>query len=155
MRETQALHLENVMQKHIHYTKYEVALPLMKVHRSTLKNLSMYDVFLLKLNVFECIMIEEDNICARLQLKRYEGSYALTIIQTDQERIVSDKHPKRKIIKFSFGTYPMKHLAIGESLRIEDFDTEKVVLIVDKKKIAEGILMSVENEIAVKVSRVL
>lgn len=155
MRETQALHLENVMQKHIRYAEYEVALPLMKVQRSTLKKLRVNDVFLLKLNLLECIMIEEGRICARLQLKACEGTYALTIIQTEQETIVSDKNPKRKMIKFSFGAYPMKHLTIGESLNMDLFDTEKIALIVNEKKIAEGSLINVENEIAVKVNRVL
>ena len=150
--ETQAVHLAQMMQNRIHNPQYELALPFVKIRKSTLKKLKMNDVLLLEMNVLEFILLEEDVICADLTLQRVEGSDVIVITCLHNKTIVSNESHKYETIKLSFGKYQMKSLEVGKSLAFTLFDLEKIMLISDDKKIAEGSLVNVDNELAIKIN---
>ncbi len=150
--ETQALHLAKMMQKYTHNPQYELALPFVRIRRSTLKKLSMNDVLLLEMNVLEFILVEGDVIYADLTLQRVEGSYVIVITHLHDKAIVPNENHKYKTIKLSFGKCQMKSFEVGKSLALTQFDLEKIMLISDDKKIAEGSLVNVDNELAIKIN---
>ena len=150
--ETQALHLAQMMQKHIHSTQYELALPFVRIRRSTLKKLSKNDVLLLEMNVLAFILLEGDVICADLTLQRVEGNDVIVITDVHNKAIVANESHKYETIKLSLGKCQMKSFEVGESLALTLFDLEKIMLIWDDKKIAEGSLVNVDNELAIKIN---
>lgn len=150
--ETQALHLAQMMQKHIHNLQYELALPFVRIRRATLKKLSMKDILLLEMNVLEFILLEGDVICADLTLQRVEESDVIVVKNLHHKSIVSHESHKYKTIKLSFGKCQIKSLELGKSLELTHFDLEKIMLISDDKKIAEGSLVNVDNELAMKIN---
>lgn len=150
--ETQALHLAKMMQNHTHYPQYELALPLVSVRSSKLKKLSLNDVLLLDFKVLEFILIEGANICADLVLQRAEDSHVIIITHLHRKTILSNESHKFKTVKLSFGECQIKNSEVGDTLDMTQFDLGKVTLIADEKKIAEGSLINVDNEIAVKIN---
>lgn len=150
--ETQALHLAKMMQKHIHFPQYELALPFVRVRSAKLKKLSVNDVLLLDLKVLEFILIEGDRICADLVLQQVEGRHVIAITHLHQKALSSNENKKFETLKLSFGKFSIKSVEVGERLDIAQFDLEKIMLIVEDKKIAEGSLLNVDNEVAVKIN---
>ncbi len=144
--------MTKMMQKHIHTSQYELALPFVRIRRSTLKKLSVNDVLLLDVNVLEFILLEGDVIYADLILQRVEGSYLIVITQLHNKAIESNESHKHATIKLSFGKCQMKSFDLGKSLELTQFDLEKIMLISDEKKIAEGSLVNVDNELALKIN---
>jgi len=149
--ETQAAHLAKMMQKHIHNTQYELALPLVSIRRSKLKKLSVNDVLLLDVSVLEFILLEGDVLCADLVLQRVEGKDVVVITHLHTKMIVSNERYKYETIKLSFGKCQMKSFEVGDSLALTQFDLEKIMLIWDDKKIAEGSLVNVDHALALKI----
>ena len=153
--ETQALHLAKMMKSYIHTVQYELALPLVTVRSSKLKKLSVKDVLLLDLKVLEFVLIDGDTICADLVLKNVDGRYVTEITHLHKKTIPSNDSNKYETIKFSFGECQMKNLEVGNSLDMAQFDLEKITLIQGDKKIAEGSLVNSDNEVAVKINKVM
>ena len=152
-RETQALHLAQMMQNYIPSPRYELALPLVKIRSSKLKKLSADDVLLLDLKALEFILIEEDFICAELAVQKFEGNFVMVIKHIHKELILLNNHHKCETVKLSLGECHMNVLEVGNSLDISLYDLEKITLIVDNKKKAEGSLVNVDNKIAMKINR--
>ena len=112
----------------------------------------MNDVLLLGVNVLEFILLEEDVIYADLTLQRVEGSYLIVITHLHNKAIASNESQKYETIKLSFGKCQMKSFEVGSGLELAQFSLEKIMLILDKKKIAEGSLVNVDNELALKIN---
>ena len=153
--ETQAFHLAKMMQDHTHYPKYELALPLVSVRSKKLKNLSLDDVLLLGLNVLEFVLMNAETICANVVLKEMENIHELEIVHTDEDRVYLLDSKKYDILKLSFGTVQSKVLEVGETIDITHIDLGKVTLLSENKKLAEGLLINVDNEIAIKIDKVI
>ena len=153
--ETQALHLAKMMQSYIHTAQYELALPLVTVRSSKLKKLSVKDVLLLDLKVLEFVLIEGESICADLVLKNVDGTYVTEITLLHKKTISSNDSNKYETIKLSFGECHMKNMEVGNRLDMAQFDLEKITLMLGDKKIAEGSLVNSDNEIAVKINKVI
>ncbi len=151
-RETQALHLAKMMQDHIPYLRYELALPLCRVRSSKLKKLSTNDVLLLDIKVLEFVLIEGDFICAELVVQRVDGNFVIVITHLHKELILLNDHNKYETVKLSLGECHMNGLEVGNKIDISLYDLEKIMLIVDNKKRAEGSLVNVDNELAVKIN---
>ena len=151
-RKTQALHLAQMMQKHLHNPQYELALPFVRIRRSTLKKLSVNDVLLLDVNVLAFILLEGNVIYADLTLQRVEGSDVIVITHLHNKMIESNESHKHETIKLSLGKCQMKSFEVGESVELTLFDLEKIMLISNEKKIAEGSLVNVDNELSLKIN---
>jgi hypothetical protein len=154
-RETQALHLAKIMQDHIKGPSYEFALPLVMVSNKKLKKLSVDNVLLTGFDTLDCILIDEDEICANLQLKKVQNLYSTEIIDLQRSPIESSDSKKYEILKFSFGRVHSKVLEPGQIIDITHLDLESVDLVLNDQTIAEGSLVNVDDEIAIKIKRVL
>ena len=112
----------------------------------------MKDVLLLEMDALEFILLEGDVICADLTLQRVEGSDVIVVKHLQNKAIVSNEGHKYKTIKLSLGKCQMKSLELEKSLELTQFDLEKIMLITDEKKIAEGSLVNVENALAIQIN---
>ena len=153
--ETQAFHLAKMMQDHTHYPKYELALPLVSVRSKKLKNLSLDDVLLLGLNVLEFVLMDAESMCGNVVLKDMENIHELEIIHMDEDTSYPIDSKKYDTLKLSFGIVQSKVLDLGHRIDITQLDLKKVDLMVEDKKLAEGSLINVDNEIAIKIDKVI
>ena len=154
-RETQALHLAKMMQDHIKGPSYEFALPLVMISNKKLKKLSVEKILLTGFDALEYILIDKDGIRANMQLKKLQNAYNTEIVDLQRSSIEQYDSKKYEIVKFSFGRVHSKVLEPGHMIDITHIDLESVNLIVNDKTIAEGTLVNVDDEIAIKIKRVL
>ncbi|PHS40616.1 MAG: hypothetical protein COB07_03685 [Sulfurovum sp.] len=153
--ETQAFHLAKMMQDHTLYPKYELTLPLVAVRSKKMEDLFPDDVLLLGLNVLEFVLMDSESICANVVLKDRENIHELEIIHLEEDVVKTIDSKKYKILKISFGTVQSKVLEEGETIDITHIALEKVTLWSENKKLAEGSLINVDNEIAIKIDKVI
>lgn len=153
--ETQAFHLAKIMQNHTHYPKYELILPIVAVRSKKIKNLFLDDVLLLGLNELEFILIDAESLCANVVLKKMKNIYELEIIHLEKDTIKPVDSKKYETLKLSFGSVQSKVLEVGATIDITHIDLEKITLFSENKKLAEGSLINVDNEIAIKINKVI
>ena len=153
--DTQALHLAKIMQDHIKGPSYEFALPLVMVSHKKLKKLSVDNVLLTGFDKMDCILIKEDEVCADLQLKKAQNLYNTQIVHLHRSPIKKPDSKKYETLKFLFGRVHSKVLEPGQIIDITHIDLESVSLILNGQTIAEGSLANVDDEIAIKIKRVL
>ena len=153
--ETQAFHLAKMMQDHTLYPKYELTLPLVTIRSKKIKNLFLNDVLLLGLNVLEFVLMDTERICANVVLKDIENIHELEIINLDEDTLYPIDSKKYEALKLSFGTVQSKVLEVGHTIDITHIDLGKVSLVSEDKKLAEGSLINVDNEIAIKIDKVI
>lgn len=153
--ETQAFHLAKMMQDHTHYPKYELALPLVSIRSKNLKKLSLDDVLLLGLNVLEFVLMDAESMCANVVLKDMENIHELEIVHLDEDTVYPVDSKKYDTLRLSFGTVQSKVLEVGETIDITHIDLGYVTLLSENKKLAEGSLINVDNEIAIKIEKVI
>ncbi len=149
--ETQALHLARIMQRHMHTPSYEVVLPLVMVQSKKLKKLSVDDVLLTGFDKLEILLIDGDIICANMQLKQTGAASEIAISKLTKETIKQCDSKKYETLKISFGSVQMKALELGQTIDITHIDLEKVTLVLKDKTIAEGFLVTVDEEIAIQI----
>jgi len=152
--EAQAFRLAKMMQNHADYPKYELALPLIMVRSNKLKRLSVEDVLLVGFDTLEFLLIDGDTICANIRLKQKGNMYGAEIINLKTDTIEPINSKKYKILNISFGTVQTKELEVGIMIDITHIDLEKVKLVLAGETIAEGSLVNVDEEIAIKIKKV-
>lgn len=153
--ETQAFGLFEMMQNHTCYLAYELVLPLVMVRSSKLKKLSVNDIVLTGFDTLEFLLIEGDTIRAHLVLKYIDDKYRIEIIDLAQEKCLSSESKRHANIKFSLGTVQIKTLEVGQGIDVAQLDMENINLVLENKNIAKCSLVCVDNEIAVKIDKVL
>ena len=154
MNETQALRLTQMVQKHAAHKSYELALPLVEVRSDKLKKLSVGDVFLLGLESLELILVDEEAIYARVILKKLRSNHYLELIELRKEQVDKAKRKKFAKLRFSCGEVKIQTLKVGHNIEMAQIDLENVNLVLDNKYVAVGSLISVDDEIAVKIDKV-
>lgn len=152
--ETQAYHLAKMMLEQTRYPKYELTLPLVAVRSSKLKKLAVDDVLLLGLRVLEFVLMDGERSCAKLLLRQSENIHELEIIDFPKEPIKQLDSKKYKTLKLSFGSVQSKVLEAGHRIDITQLDLMKVALVLEGKTIAEGSLVTVDEEIAIQIKKV-
>ena len=153
--ETQAFYLAKMMQEHTRYPKYELSLPLVAVSNSKLKKLAVDDVLLLGLDVLEFVLMDGERICANLLLKQMENMHEIEIYNLDIASYRQIDSKKYKTLNCSFGTVQSKVLEVGHRIDITHMDLNKVDLVVEGIKLAEGSLVNVDEEISIKIDKVI
>lgn len=154
--ETQAVHLEKMMQKHKLYPEYELALFPIQVKKNALKKLSGGDLFLLGLHSLEMILLEEGTIIsANVVLNESGNSSKLKIIDIYKSTVEQTDSKKYEIVKISFGVLQSRKLEVGHMIEIAQLNLQEVSLYVDGKNIAKGSLVNVDEEIAVQIDEVM
>ena len=155
MNETQALRLAQMVQKHATHKSYELALPLVEVRSDKLKKLSVGDVFLLGLDSLALILIDGETIYASVVLKKLRSNHYLELIEVKKEQVDKAKHKKFVKLRFSCGEVKIQTLKVGHSIEMAQIDLENINLVLENKQLAVGSLISVDDEIAVKIDKVM
>ena len=154
-RENQALRLAQMMQNKVTaYPSYELALPLVEVGYTKLKKLSVDDVVLLGLDDLAFVLIDNENICAELAVKVIDESCYLEIINIDKQLIKSTNSKKYQTLKISLGKLQSRKLDVGYRIDITQRPLEDVTVMVEGNKYANGSLINVDGELAVKIDKV-
>ena len=154
MNETQAVRLAKMVQRHGTHKSYLLALPLVTVQSDTLKKLSVGDVFLLGLESLELILIDKETIYARVVLKKLRSKHYLELIELKEEQSTSSKRKKHVNLCFSCGEVKIQTLKVGHTIEMTQVDLAHINVVLENKNIAVGSLISVDNEIAVKIDKV-
>ena len=150
---TQANRLSELMQKKGHLPTYELALPLVTVQSSSLKELSSEDVLLLGLNRLVCVLIKDNNVCANVVLKKQNKRHILEVIEVKDRAIPYDSKKYEKL-KLSFGMIQSRVISVGHTIDMAQINIKKVALLLKEKKIATASLINVDGEIAVQIDKV-
>ncbi len=152
--ETQANRLAELMQQKGSLPSYELALDLVAVRSSSLEKLDTNSVLVLELNDLECVLIENNVICATVTLVKTSNRYAIKILKIKKEAILDNNSKKYEVLKLLFGEIQSRTLSVGHTIDVTQVDFEKVALIHKEKKIATGLLITVDEKIAVKIDKV-
>lgn len=152
--ETQANRLAELMQHKGNLPSYELALDLVAMRSSSLEKLDTNSILVLELNDLECILIENNVICARVSLVKISNRYAIKILKLKKEVILDNSSKKYETLKLLFGEIRSRTLSVGHTIDVTQVDFEKVDLIHKEKKIATGLLISVDEKICVKIDKV-
>jgi len=150
----QTNHLAKMMQEYKFHPEYELALPLFQVKKSALKKLLEEDVLLLGLYDLELILIKKGQVCASVSRDDNKTNHKLTITNLHQERAKEKNTKKYEILKCFFGTVQSRRLKVGHTVDISGMNIEEVALIAGEINIAQGILIRVDDEIAIQIKKV-
>lgn len=154
--ETQANRLAEMIQDRIHYPAYELALPLVEVRRSKLKKLEIDDVLLTGFDRLECILLEGSNVCARTAFGYAGKRSILEIVHLSDDSMEQRSDTKKyKTVKCSFGIVKSKVLEPKHIIDIAHIDLQQVTIFSEDQKIAEGLLVKVDAEIAIQIKKVI
>ena len=152
--ETQALHLANMMQKHVSYPTYELTLPLVKVRNNKLKKLNENDLLLTGIDRLELLLMNGNTIYATMRLRMLKNAHGAEIVHVAEDTIEQYDSKKYKTLNISFCRVQSKVLELGSTIDTTYLDLEKVSLSVEGKTIAEGSLVNVDEEIAIQIKKV-
>jgi len=152
--ETQANALASLVQKKNSFKKYELILPLFQVKQSILKKLEVGNVLLLGLNGLILFLVSESEICASVKIVREKNIYKLKINNIQKNMLTQRYTEKYQTIKCSFGFIQSKKLEVGNKISTKDINFKKTRLFVKEKNLAEAILVKINNEIALEVTKV-
>ncbi len=152
--ETQAVHLEKMMQEHKLYPEYELTLPPFFVKSKVLKKLSVDDVLLLGLNALDFILMSNGKICAKVEFLEEDNSQKIKIIYLEKDSLKQLNTKKYEKVKCLFSILQVRELKVGQKLSIEQLDLQDVKLFVNDVYIAVGTLIEVDDEIAIQIKKV-
>jgi hypothetical protein len=145
--QTQACRLTQMMQASKHYKCYELTLPLVMVESKALQNIVIDDVWLLNLETFSVLVLDEERVIAELRLTSIGESYRFDVVKLVENNV---EH-----IKLSFGMIAREKLTLDTHIEVQDIDFQKVHIIDRKTVIAEASLVTVSHKIAVKIDKVI
>ncbi len=152
--ETQSIHLAKMMQKNKLYPEYELTLPFLLVKKNSLKKLSKGDVLLLGDANFNLKLLKEDGSFGNVEIEESRNSRKIQIVNIQKEIEVSDHSKKYEIVKCTFDFLQSRSFEVGHKIDISSIDLGKVNLLIGKKKLAEGKLVNVDEEIAIEITKV-
>lgn len=153
--ENQALRLAQMMQNNVTaLPSYELVLPLVEVGRSKLKKLAEDDILLLGFHDLKFGLMEDESICANMILKVIGERSYLEISEIDKQTVRSYNSKKYQALKISFGKIQSRKLDVGYRIDITQRALQDVILIVEGNKYANGSLVNVDGELAVKIDKV-
>lgn len=152
--ETQSLQLTDMVVKRKLYPEYELFLPSILVKNSSLKKLSKGDIFLLGDNCLNIKLVKDENFFANLKIEQHETKLSVEILTIEKYAPLVNDSKKYETIKLSFGFLQSRVFEVGYKINIASIDLGKVDLMIKNKTIAKGKLVSVDEEIAVEVTKV-
>ncbi len=152
--ETQANALASLVQTKKRYPEYELILPPFEIKQSSLKKLDVADVLLIGLDTLILYFVSDNEICAQLQIVNEENIYKLKITNLGKDTLKQYNTKKYEQIKCSFGMFQSRKLEEDYRVSISQFNLQKINLFVQEKKIAEGKLVKVDDEIAIEIIKV-
>lgn len=152
---TQANRLEQLVQEKSDVPIYELALPLVMVHKSMIKTLEKNDVIILGLDILECILLKKNQVYSNLMLKNKNNSMIFELNTMIKETNMSSYSKKYETLKVSFGTIDYESIKIGNTIDLAVLNFENVDLVLNHEIIATASLVNVNDEIAVEINKVI
>jgi hypothetical protein len=152
--ETQSLHLVKMMQKRKLYPEYELILPFLLVKKNSIKKLSKGDILLVGDDRLNLKLLKDDGSFANVEIEESENSRKIKIIDIQIDTVLSDHSKKYEIVKCSFDFLQSRTFEVDHKIDISSVNLKKVNLIVKNKKVAEGSLVNVDEEIAIEITKV-
>jgi len=152
--ETQSLHLVKMMQKRKLYPEYELILPFLLVKKNSIKKLSKGDILLVGDDRLNLKLLKDDGSFANVEIEESENSRKIKIIDIQIDTGLSDHSKKYEIVKCSFGFLQSRIFEVDHKIDISSVNLKKVNLIIKNKKVAEGSLVNVDEEIAIEITKV-
>ncbi len=149
----QADRLEEMMSRHPLFRDYTLELPVVRIRRNTLKQLAINDVLLLHMDLLRlCIYMSGQYVAdaTLLACGRYRMIRCLPPLPAEK---VQEKG-KYESLHCLLGSFKSKSVEAGMEIDIEGIGLNKVSLVHKGKTIAGGMLVNVNNEIAVKIEKV-
>lgn len=153
--ESQAQRLAEMVQDRIYYPAYELAFPFLEVRRSKLKKLSVDDILLTGFDTLELVLTEGKSICAKVAFVYVGNMPKIEIVHVFKETTGHYDSKKYKILHCSFGAVKSKVLELKHTIDIAHIDLEQVTLSSEGKMIAQGVLVNVDEEIAIQIKKVI
>jgi hypothetical protein len=152
--ETQSLHLVKMMQKRKLYPEYELILPCLLVKKNSIKKLSKGDILLVGDDRLNLNLLKDDGSFANVEIEEGENSRKIKIIDIQIYTGLSDHSKKYEIVKCSFDFLQSRTFEVDHKIDISSVNLKKVNLIIKNKKVAEGSLVNVDEEIAIEITKV-
>jgi hypothetical protein len=137
-----------MMQKHKLYPEYELTLPFLLVKKNSLKKLSKGDVLLLGDANLNLKLLKEDGSFGNVEIEESRNSRKIKIVNIQKQTELPSQ------IKCSFDFLQSRSFEVGHKIDISSIDLGKVNLLIEKKKLAEGKLVNVDEEIAIEITKV-
>lgn len=152
--ETQADSLASLVEKKKPYPEYELVFPFFQVKQSALKKLLVDDILLLGLSHMDLSLLFEGTLCASVSLCTEDNNEKIKITYLQKDTLKQEHTKKYKILKCSFGSVQIRKLEIGHKASVAQLDLEKTDLFVNDTQIAAGRLITVDDEIAIQITKV-
>lgn len=153
--ETQSVHLQKMMQQHKRYPEYELALPLFSIKKKNLKKTAQGDVLLLGLDFLDLVLLKEGEVCAKLTVESVADSVKLRIISLIEESVNKHDSKKYENILSIFTTLQIRKLEVGHKVEVPTSEISETVLFSQHGKCFKGLLVTVDDEIAIEITEVL
>jgi len=153
--ETQSVHLQKMMQQHKRYPEYELALPSFSIKKKNLKKMRQGDVLLLGLDFLDLVLLEEGEVCAKVTVEHVSESLKLRIVSLEEKP--ADKHDSKKYenIFSTFTTLQIRKLEVGHKVEVPTLEIRELALFLRDEKRFKGLLVMVDDEIAIEITEVL
>jgi len=153
--ETQSVHLQKIMQQHKCYPEYALALPLFQIKKKSFKKIAKNDVLLVGLDYLDLILLKEGEICAKVAVENVGDSTKLrvsSLVKTSENTIDSKKY---KILLSVFARLQIRKLEVGHKVEIPTMAINKIEIFSGHEKCFKGLLVMVDDEIAIEIVEVL
>jgi len=150
--ETQAAHLEKMVQKHPLFHTYTVSLPPLEIKRNIVKKLSKGDLILTGNEKPVFSVWKGERIVAEGKLHRCQQY--LEVIDSGDMKKYTQTHQKYDILKCIVGTINSKELVTEGKIDISSLDLIKTELTINERKIAEGRLVYANMQIGIEITKV-
>ncbi len=153
--ETQSVHLRKMMQQHKRYPEYELALPSFSIKKKSLKKMAQGDVLLLGWDFLDLILMKEGKVCAKVTVDHVAESLKLRI--SALEECSAEKHDSKKYENMVsvFTALQIRKLELGHKIEVPISEIRELALFSGDEKRFKGLLVTVDDEIAIEITEVL
>ena len=152
--ETQSLNLQKIVDKHKLYPQYDLVLDRVCIKKKSLKSLKVSSILLLGMNYLEMELLKNDEVCAKVKLVNVGDCSKIEITSLGTISSNSCHSKKYENILFSLGKVQCRKLKLGHRVGISSLNINEIDIFVDNKIYAKGLLVSVDDEIAVEITEV-
>jgi len=152
--DTQAVHLEKLMQEKKGLVSYKLALPLCKVLHTDIKTLSKNSILLLGLEHLECILISKENIMVHLKYLKGTGILQFEVVATSKMTQMKCDVEKYARVSLILKSIEITNVDIKTIITIEAIDFMHVEVCFDGVSHAEGKFVTVDETLAIQITKV-
>jgi len=150
----QSLHLQQMMQKHKRHPEYDLVLSPFLLKKKNISALKEGDVLLLGLGHLELCLYQDGTFCAHVGLDHAEERVKIEIKNLKKLSDKESNSKKYENVMATFGKIQSRQLEPGHKVEISMLDLQEAALTVDGVNMAKAALVMVDEEIALKITKV-